>query len=259
MITWILFGIFIIWCLINRFIEGGKVDGQPFGMPRGTVRAFITVMIVSFPFGYLITGESVPGLITSAIFVVVAFYFETRKSGTEKLKEIIDDIKKPDLVIDEKKEKKPLYLPKYTVRFILVSMLIFIQMLIFLKPEIEFEVTNTLPDVLLMVGLFIIGAFFRSILKLREKRSIKEKIQNIDASLSDAEIIEKLMSEEGSWWKKEGKNVLSSVVLILVITALIFYTFEWDFTIFSVPAATYTLTVQGTLLLLINLYYGFRD
>ena len=57
MITWILFGIFSVWCLINRFSEYGKVEGQPLGMPRGTVRAFITVMIVSFPFGYLIYGE----------------------------------------------------------------------------------------------------------------------------------------------------------------------------------------------------------
>ncbi len=257
MITWILFGIFSIWCLISRFSEDGKVDGQPLGMPRGTVRAFITIMIVSFPFGYLITGEQIPGLITSSIFIVVAFYFTTRKSGAEKLKEIVDEIKKLDLVLDEKKEKKPLYLPKYTVRVFLVSMLILIQMLIFLKPGTIFSITNTLADVLLMIGLFIIGAFFRSIIKVREKRSLKEKIQNMDASLTEAEIIEKLMSEETSWLKKEGKNILSSVVLILVIIALIVYSFEWDFTIFSVPA--YTLTVQGTLLLLINFYYGFRD
>jgi hypothetical protein len=257
MITWILFGIFSIWCIINRFSENGKVEGQPLGMPRGTVRAFITVMIVSFPFGYLIYGEDIPGLIISAIFIVIAFYFETRKSGTEKLKEIINEIKKLDLVLNDKKEKKPLYLPKYTVRVFLVFMLILIQILIFIKPTISFTGSNTLADVLLMIGLFIIGAFFRSIMKFREKNNIREKVQNMDASLSDAEIIEKLMSEEKSWLKREGKNLLSLLVLILVITALLVYTIGWDFTIFSVPA--YTLTVQGTFLLLINMYYGFRD
>ncbi len=257
MITWILFGIFTIWCLINRFSENGKIEDQPLGMPRGTVRAFITVMIVSFPFGYLITGENIPGLIISAIFIVVAFYFETRKSTTEKLKEIVDEIKKSDLNLDEKKERKPLYLPKYTVRVFLVFMLILIQILIFINPSVSFTSTNTLADVLLMIVLFIIGAFFRSIMKIRERNDIREKVKNMDASLSDAEIIEHLMSEEQSFFKKKGKNLLSLAVLILVISALLFYTFDWDFTIFESPA--YTLTLQGTLLLLINLYYGFRD
>ena len=111
-----------------------------------------------------------------------------------------------------KKEKKPLYLPKYTVRVFLVFMLILIQILIFINPSISFTQSNTLADVLLMIGLFIIGASFRSIIKLREKNNIREKVQNMDASLSDAEIIEKLMSEEQSWFKKEGKNLLSSAV-----------------------------------------------
>ena len=204
MIIWILFGIISIWCIINRFSEGGRVEGHPLGMPRGTVRAFITVMIVSFPFGYLITGEQIPGLITSAIFVVIAFYFEARKSEAEKLKEIIEEVKKPDIVLDIKKEKKPLYLPKYTVRVFLVLMLVLIQLIIILNPGINFAITNTLADILLMIGLFIIGASFRSIIKIREKNNIREEVQNMDASLSDAEIIEKLMMRETGWLKKEG-------------------------------------------------------
>ncbi len=123
--------------------------------------------------------------------------------------------------------------------------------------SINFAITNTLADILLMIGLFIIGASFRSIIKVREKNNIREEVQNMDASLSDAEIIEKLMTREASWLKKESKNFLSLIVLILVITALLFYTFELDYIIFEIPA--YTLTIQGTLLLLINLYYGFRD
>lgn len=53
MITWILGGIILFWILLNRFSQDGKIKGQPLGMPRGTVRALITIMIVAFPFGYL--------------------------------------------------------------------------------------------------------------------------------------------------------------------------------------------------------------
>ena len=44
-------------------------------MPRGTVRAFITLLVITFPLIYLINGEEIPRLIVNAIFVFTAFYF----------------------------------------------------------------------------------------------------------------------------------------------------------------------------------------
>ena len=258
MISWILFAIFCTWVLINRFSEGGKIEDEPLGMPRGTVRALMTILLVAFPFGYIISGEEIPGLIINIIFVVVAFYFEARRSGHEKLKEIVDEIKTTDIIIEDLREpKKPLYLPKYSVRFLLVVILVITQIIIFLQPSVTFQITNTLADLLLIIILFIIGASFRNILKAREKKKLKEKIANMDASLSDVQVIEKLMLEEASWWKRTGKNVLSLIILIVVIIALLCYTFNWDYALFSSPY--YTLTLVGFFLLLVNAYYGFRD
>jgi hypothetical protein len=260
MITWILSGITLYWILLKRFSQDGKIEGEPLGMPRGTVRALITLMIVSFPFGYLLTGEPIPPLISNAIFIVIAFYFEARKSSEEKIKQIIDEIKTTNLEpINLKKEKKPLYLPKYTVRFLLVGMLVLIQVLIVLSPTISFQATNTLADILLIVGFFMIGALFRSISKAREKKSLREQISNMDASLSDAEIIENLMLKEPSWWKSTGKSLLSILMLITTTTALIFYTFDLDYEIVSLTQYEIELSLRGILLLLINVYYGFRD
>ncbi|MFX1310761.1 MAG: hypothetical protein ACFE8C_13750 [Promethearchaeota archaeon] len=260
MISWILLAIFGTWVLINRFSEGGKIEGEPLGMPRGTVRALITIMLVSFPFGYLIWGGEIKGLLVNVIFIAVAFYFEARRGEHEKLKEIVNEIKASDLYIgDVVKEKKPLYLPKYSVRFLLVVILVIVQIMIFYQPGFSFQVTNTLTDLLLIIVLFVIGAFFRSILKSREKKKIREKIGNMDASLSDVQIIEKLMLEEQSWWKRTGKNILSIIMLIIVNIALLCYTFNWDYTLFEIPTPYYSLTVVGLLLLLVNVYYGFRD
>lgn len=260
MISWILFAIFGTWVLINRFSEGGKIEDQPLGMPRGTVRALITIMLVSFPFWYIIIGGEIPGLIVNVIFIVVAFYFEARRGEHEKLKEIVDEIKTSDLHVEDViKEKKPLYLPKYSVRFLLVVMLVIVQIMIFLQPSFSFLVTNTLTDLLLIIVLFIIGAFFRSVLRSRERKKTREKIANMDASLSDVQIIEKLMLEEPDWWKRTGKNVLSITMLIIVIIALLCYTYKWDYTIFTIPGLQYSLTIVGALLLFVNVYYGFRD
>ena len=258
MITWILGGLLLVWCIVRRFSADGKIAGQPLGMPRGTVRAFIAILIVAFPFGYLIFGEEIPRYLVNAIFIVVAFYFEARRSGEEKLKQIVDEIKSPEIVeLDIRKEKRPLYLPKYTVRALLIIMLIIIQTIMFIKPDISFQITNTLADLLLIMGLFMVGTSFRNIAKSIDKKKIKEEISNMDAALSDVEIIEKLMLREPSFWKQKGKNLLSIIMLILVIIALGMFTFDWNIEIIS--ARYYTLSLSASLLLLINAYYGFRD
>ncbi len=258
MISFILLGIFGIWILINRFSEGGKVEEYPLGMPRGTVRALLAIMLVAFPFWNIIRGKEIPPLIVNIIFIVVAFYFEARRSEHERLKQIINEVKSPDTVFEDlRKEKKPLYLPKYSVRFLLVVMLIIVQIMVILQPSFYFQVTNTLTDLLLIIVLFIIGASFRSILQSREKKKVREKIANMDSSISDIQIIEKLMLEGPSKLKRTGKSILSILMLIIVSAALLCYTYDWDYIIFTIPS--YDLTLVGTLLLLVNVYYGFRD
>jgi len=258
MISFILLLIFGAWVLINRFSQGGKIEGHPLGMPRGTVRALSTIMIVAFPFGYLLKHDAIPSLIVNVIFVVVAFYFEARRSEHEKLKEIVDEMRKPDIIIQEKKQQKfPLYLPKYSVRILLVLILSITLIVNYFGEPVPFEVTNTIFDLLIIIILFIIGASFRSIVNSREKKKIKDKIPNMDASLTEVEIIEKLMLEGTSWWKRKGRNMLSTIMFIIVVISLICFTYEWDIIIFEL--IDYQLTVVGLLLLLINAYYGFRD
>ncbi|MHA1669120.1 MAG: hypothetical protein ACTSV5_00945 [Promethearchaeota archaeon] len=121
MITWIL-GIFIlIWCIIKRVREGGKVEGNPLGMPCGTVRALITIMVIAFPFNYILIEVTIPVDVSNALFILIAFYFEARKSGADKLK-LIKEVKNPEKYKEELlNEKFPLYFPKYTVRILLTS------------------------------------------------------------------------------------------------------------------------------------------
>ncbi|NVM34996.1 MAG: hypothetical protein HWN81_05335 [Candidatus Lokiarchaeota archaeon] len=258
MISFILLLIFSTWVLINRFSEGGKVEGHPLGMPRGTVRALSTIMIVAFPFGYLLTGEAIPSLIVNVIFVVVAFYFEARRSKEENISQIVDEMKNPNIIIqDVKTQKYPLYLPKYSVRFLLVLLLFVTLITYYIVPKVPFEATNTIFDLLIIIILFIIGASFRSIANSRERKKIKEKIANMDASLTEVEIVEKLRLEETSWLKRKGRNILSTIMFIIVVISLICFTFDWNVLIFELQ--DYELSVVGLLLLLINAYYGFRD
>ena len=95
MITWILGILILIWCIIKRAREGGKVEGYPFGMPRGTVRALITLMVVAFPFNYILLSTIIPVEISNALFILAAFYFEARKGGPDRLN-LIKEVKNPE-------------------------------------------------------------------------------------------------------------------------------------------------------------------
>lgn len=259
MITWILGGILAVWLIIRRLGKDGKIEGQPLGMPRGTVRALITILIVSFPFNYIFAGLEIPGLITNAIFIVVAFYFEARRGCKDKL-ELIEEVKYPnETKAAAQEQKKPLYLPKYSVRIIIISILASFIIINTLGPNIPFEATNTFVDILLIIFLFFIGSILRLIKNSKEKKRIANQIKDIDnyMSLSEYEILDNLEEKELSWWEERGKDILSLLIILAMVTALLCYTIKWDFIIPVFPF--YDFSLRATLLLLISVYYGFRD
>lgn len=261
MITWIIGFILVIWLIIKRYGKDGKINEFPLGMPRGTVRAFITLLVITFPLIYIVNGEQTPRLIVNTIFVLIAFYFQSRKEKTEKIKHIIKEIKNPEKYEEEKKrEKKPLYLPKYSVRSFLLITLVAIVLLNFLGPDVPFKTTtNSLIDLLIIVVLFIVGAFFKRFGNIKEKDKIKTHLSSLEdySDLSIYDILERLLEDTSSWLVQKGKNFLSLVTLLAVVTSLFCYTIGWDYIIFSLPI--YVISLRETLLLLVNLYYGFRD
>ncbi|MFX1503064.1 MAG: hypothetical protein ACFFDH_19035, partial [Promethearchaeota archaeon] len=84
---------------------------------------------------------------------------------------------------------------------------------------------------------------------------------NMDASLTDIQVVEKLMLEP-SWWKSTGRSILSIIMLIIIVIALSFYAFDLNiiiiYTIKYTATDTYELSLRAILLLLLNAYYGFR-
>jgi hypothetical protein len=261
MINFIIVSFIIIWLIFKRCSEGGKVDGQPLGMPRGTVRALITLLIVLFPFTYFILPDvQIPGLIVNAIFILIAFYFEARKTEKDRLNTIIQEIKSPEEAnILEEKESYPLYFPKYSVRISLISILIIIISLnILLGFPLEFEATNTFVDILLIIGIYILGSIIRAIQNRRENERIKNQIRDMKnyQSLSNIQIIENLMNKEETWWKQKGRSCFSLIMFLFITFSLILYNLGVDILI---PIFEFNLSLRATLILSINLYYGFRD
>jgi len=255
MITWILGIALIIFVLIKRFGKDGRVEGYPLGMPRGTVRAIITLMVVSFPFTYIIANSQIPSEIVNTIFILVAFYFEARKGEDNRLK-IIEEVKDTKEVSEEKrKTKKPLYLPRYTVRIFLMMLLIVFYLIDIFVQQISLELTNTLVDILVIAILYFIGTFFRALVQLFQKKKLKEQIEGIQnyQELSKYDILEKLDEQKRGGITNVGKSLFSIMVFIAVTAALFLFTVNIDFPLI------FNVSLRRSLLLIINLYYGFRD
>ena len=257
MITWILGIALLIFVLIKRFGKDGRIEGYPLGMPRGTVRAIITLMIVSFPFTYILRtpSEVIPSEVVNTIFILIAFYFEARKGEDSRLK-TIEEIKDPAKVSEEKRKvKKPLYLPRYTVRISLMLLLIVFYLIEIFIQHISLELTNTLIDILIIATLYFIGTFFRTLGQIFSRKKLKERIEAIPTyqELSKYDILEKLDEQKRGGIDNFIKSLFSIIVFIAVTAALLLFTFDIDLTLI------FNVSLRRALLLLINLYYGFRD
>ena len=258
MITWILGTILIIWCVIRRFLKNGRVEEYPLGMPRGTVRAIITLMVVSFPFTYLFNGTEVEIQIINAIFILAAFYFEARTGQNEEF-EIAKEIKNPKKYKQLKaSEKYPLYLPKYSVRIMLMITLLII-FLINMSLGVTFQIINTFFNILAIIGLYFLGTLFQSLASYRNKKKIAKKIQSIEdyQNKSEFELYEIILGLEQRPWKKRWRSIYSLFTFGAVVTSLILFEMNIDYLIptFFWPS----ISLRSSLLLIINVYYGFRS
>jgi len=227
-------------------------------MPRGTVRAIMTLMIVAFPFNYLLFVVTIPEEIFNALFILIAFYFEARKSGADKLK-VIREVRKPEKYKGELlNEKFPLYFPKYSVRSLLAVILITVYFINLLGPNVSIESSNTIFEILTIIGLYFIGNIFRTISVSREKEQLKKETLKIEDYQTNSKhvIYAKLMELKHEKSRNTWRNFFSIVTFISVTISLMLYTFNLDFTI---PIINWSISLRHGLLLLINVYYEFRE
>lgn len=185
----------------------------------------------------------------------MAFYYEARKGEDDRLK-IIAEVKNPEKAIEEKRKTVlPLYLPKYSVRISLMIILVLYYLIDLFVQNISLELTNTLIDILIIAILYFIGTFFRTLGQIWHKKKLKEQIEAIPnyQELSKYDILEKLNESKRGGVNNIGKSIFSIVIFIAVTVALFMFTFDIEITLI------FNVSLCRALLLLINLYFGFRD
>ena len=266
MITWILSGFLFLWIFAERVLKKKKIIGVPLGLPEGTVRACIALLIVTFPLNQLIMNQLF-GLIfpitihewfVNTLFVVVAFYFEARayeKSIRQLLKEVKDPAK-----YKKTRNEMPLYWPRFTVRITIFSLLILTTVLVsagVFSGTLDFSSTSSvLIELIFIVFFFIIGLLIRRFHQSQLKRKIRRRLGKHEGSHD--ELIEVLEEKE----RKNGRiteTFLAFIMLTVLLSVLLFYTLDWDYNLFFIPFINIQVSVRMGMILLLNLYFGYRQ
>ena len=97
---------------VSRHSEGHP----PLGLPRGSVRALLTLLIVAVVIVQLARGHEVELLWTETLMIALAHYFTSRRF-IRLSPEVIRRLTEEGQI---EAEPRPLYLPQYSIRLILV-------------------------------------------------------------------------------------------------------------------------------------------
>jgi len=266
MITWILCAFLLLWIFSERLIRKKKIIGVPLGLPEGTIRACIALLIVTFPLNQLIMYQlfqpffliTIEQWFLNTLLVVVAFYFEARafeKNIPQLLKEIKDPAK-----YKKTRNEMPLYMPRFTVRITLFSLLVLTSVLLGFKVfdgTISLATSSTfLTELIFIVFFFMIGLIIRRIHQNQLKNKIRRRIRKHEGTQEELlEIIEEKERKTG----RVTETILAFLMLGVILTVLIFYTIDWDYILFPIPFLGINVSVRMGMILLINLYFGYRQ
>ena len=137
----------------------------PLGLPRGSVRAIVTLMIVAVVIVLTVREEPLTALLAETLMVALAHYFTSRR-----LIKLPPDVKRKleaDGILEH--EPHPLYLPQHAVRVIIV--LAFMGLAAWLIREEKIWKPDVLST-LVVVFAYFLGVILSSILLWRSKRTL---------------------------------------------------------------------------------------
>ena len=126
----------------------------PLGLPRGSIRALLTLMIVAVVIAQMVRGEKIELLWTETLMIAMAHYFASRRFirlPPEVIKRLVDEG-----YIEL--EARPLYLPSHSIRVLLLVSFIAVGVYLYLHGRL------LEPQALSILGVvfaYLLGVFVR--------------------------------------------------------------------------------------------------
>ena len=136
--------------------EGSPKTWPPLGLPTGSVRALLTLIIVAVVVTKLSLARELDALWIETLLIALAHYFTSRRFVSLS-PEVLQRLEQEGVI---EKERQPLYLPRNSIRTIIVGS--FIGLGIYLFREQRLFEAKTIA-LLSMVFAYLLGGLVRSI------------------------------------------------------------------------------------------------
>jgi hypothetical protein len=121
-----------------------------FGLPSGSIRALLAILIFGTVWALLLVqpGEEVPAYLRDLLFIIMGHYFAARHRTSE----------------DPEPGPPPLFLPRGSVRFLLIAGSIAVAVLLFRRGQLTSLDQNKGVVTLLLVGGFLLGVAMNAVM-----------------------------------------------------------------------------------------------
>ncbi len=140
---------------MNEF-ENSPKTWPPLGLPTGSVRALLTLIVVAVVIARTALGRSPDPLWIETLLIALAHYFTSRRF-VSLTPAVLQRLEQEGVL---EKERHPLYLPKNSIRTIVVGAFVGLGIYLYREPRL---VTPEAVALLSMVFAYLLGAIVRSI------------------------------------------------------------------------------------------------
>ena len=140
---------------MNEF-ENSPKTWPPLGLPTGSVRALLTLIVVAVVVARTAFGRSPDPLWIETLLIALAHYFTSRRF-VSLTPAVLQRLEQEGVL---EKERHPLYLPKNSIRTIVVGAFVGLGIYLYREPRL---VTPEAVALLSMVFAYLLGAIVRSI------------------------------------------------------------------------------------------------
>lgn len=138
-------------------MEGSPRTWPPLGLPTGSVRALLTLIIVAVVISNQVRGRAIDFVWSQALLVGLAQYFATRRMVALPA-HVIDRLEDEGVLA---RERNPLFLPRYSIRVMIISAFVGLGVWLYQERKL-FEPSSV--SLLVIVTAYLGGTFLRGIL-----------------------------------------------------------------------------------------------
>lgn len=140
---------------MNEF-ESSPKTWPPLGLPTGSVRALLTLIVIAVVVSRVALGHPTDPLWIETLLIALAHYFTSRRFVS--LSPAVLQRLEQEGVLE--KERHPLYLPKNSIRTIIIGTFVGLGIYLYREPKL---VTPEAIALLSMVFAYLLGAIVRGV------------------------------------------------------------------------------------------------